>query len=163
MPSEPTESTVQDQKPWQFRPGQSGNPTGRPPGSRHAALVALDAIGTEGGEDVLRSVVEAAKGGDMRAAEILLRRLWPERKGRPVLLDLPRVQTAGDVSAALAAVTDAVAAGSLSPEEGAAFAGILEAQRRAVETEDLQRRIAALEERAVRPQGILTMPKSEDD
>jgi hypothetical protein len=123
----------------------SGNPSGRPRGSRHAALLALDAIGAEAGVDIMRSVVTAAKGGDMRAADILLRRLWPERKGRPVLLDLPAITVPSDIVAALGAVSAAVAAGDLSPEEGAAVAGILEAQRRAVETVDMERRIAALE------------------
>ena len=31
-----------------FKPGQSGNPRGKPPGTRHAALLVLDAIGAEG-------------------------------------------------------------------------------------------------------------------
>src|ERR1035437_3151830 len=82
-------------RPWQ--PGQSGNPAGKPPGARHAALVALDAIGAEGAEAVLRSVLQAAQGGDVRAADILLRRLWPERKGRPVVLDLPTMKSAADL------------------------------------------------------------------
>ena len=35
--------------------------------------------------------------------------------------------------------------GDLSPEEGGAVAAVLEAQRRAIETMELERRIAALE------------------
>jgi hypothetical protein len=50
----------------------SGNPAGRPKGARHAALAALDAIGAQGAEAVLRAVVKAAREGDMRAADIRL-------------------------------------------------------------------------------------------
>ena len=129
-----------------WQPGKSGNPSGRAKGSRHAALRALDAIGAEAGTDIMAAVVTAAKGGDMRAADILLRRLWPERKGRPVQMDLPAIMAPSDIVAALGAVAGAVAAGELSPEEGAAVAGILEAQRRAVETVEMEARIAALEQ-----------------
>lgn len=129
-----------------FQPGQSGNPLGRPTGTRHAALLALDAIGADGAKDIMHAVVGAAQSGDMRAADILLRRLWPERRGRPVLFDIPPIETASDIAAALGAVTNAVAAGDASPEEGAAMASILEAQRRAVETADLERRLTALEQ-----------------
>ncbi len=93
----------------------------------------------------MRGVVNAAKSGDMRAAEILLRRLWPERRGRPVLLDLPAISDSGDIVAALSAITGAVAGGELTPDEGAAVASIIETQRRAVETLELERRLAVLE------------------
>jgi hypothetical protein len=129
-----------------FRRGQSGNPKGRPAGAKHKALLALDAIGTEGAQDVMRAVVGAAKNGDMRAADILLRRLWPERKGRPVQMDLPAIKAPIDIVTALRALAHAVSAGELSPEEGAAMAGILEVQRRAVEAVELEQRIAALEQ-----------------
>jgi hypothetical protein len=95
-------------------------------------------------------VVEAAKGGDMRAADILLRRLWPERKGRPVNVELPALDGARGVAAALGAVAEAVAGGDLSPEEGQAVASVLETQRRAIETAELEARIAALETRTGR-------------
>src|SRR5579872_4941876 len=77
--------------------GVSGNPKGRPSGSRHAALMALDAIGSEEAEAVLKNVVSAAKSNDMRAAEILLRRVWPERKGRSVEIKFTTIETAADV------------------------------------------------------------------
>jgi hypothetical protein len=98
----------------------------------------------------MHGVVAAAKGGDMRASEILLRRLWPERKGCPVMLDLPPIETPADIAAALAAVTGAVASGVVTPEEGAALAAILEGQRRSLETVELERRLAALELAQVR-------------
>jgi hypothetical protein len=126
-----------------FMPGNSG----RPRGARHAALLALDAIGAENAHEVMQAVVDAARGGDMRAAEILLSRLWPQRKGRPVALDLPALNTAADVTTALAATAAAMAEGTLSPEEAGAVAAVIETQRRAIETLELETRIAALEAR----------------
>ena len=49
------------------------------------------------------------------------------------------------VAAALGAVAGAVAGGDLSPEEEQAVAAVLETQRRAIETAELEARIAALE------------------
>jgi hypothetical protein len=92
-------------------------------GTRHEALVALDAIGEEGAADVLRAVANAAREGDMRAAEILLGRLGPEHKGRPVSFALPAMASAADIVAALASVVQAVGAGDLSPEEAQTVAG----------------------------------------
>ena len=144
-----TENTDAIQAHGRWRPGQSGNPAGKPQGARHAALVALDVIGAGGAEDVLRAVVKAAAEGDVRAAEILLRRVWPERRGRPVIgLDLPVMTSAADLAAGLGAVVGAVAAGAISPEEGQAVAGIMEAQRRALETCQLEQRMSALEQAA---------------
>ena len=140
--------TVPKQRNRPFKPGQSGNAKGKPPGARHAALLALDALGRDAGKDIMQAVVTAAKAGDMRAADIL-RRLWPERKGRPVTLDLPAIAVPGDIVAALGVITDAVATGELSPDEGAAVVGILETQRRTVETVELERRLVALEQSAV--------------
>lgn len=139
--------TGPEQAAGRFRKGKSGNPAGRRPGSRNKALMALDKIGAEGAEAVLRQTVQAAQGGDMRAAELILSRVWPARRGRPVTLArLPAIETPADLARALGAVADAVAAGSITPDEGQAVAAVLEAQRRAVETVELAERIARLEE-----------------
>jgi hypothetical protein len=133
-----------------FPPGRSGNPAGKAPGTRNALVAALDRIGAEAAENVLRAAVKAAigdekTGGDLRAAELILSRVWPVRKGRPLALALPAMQTAADLPAALGAVVAAVAAGDLTTDEGAAVASILEAHRRSIETADLESRVAALE------------------
>jgi hypothetical protein len=126
-----------------FKPGEGG----RPRGSRSPALVALGAIGQDHAEELIRATVRTALGGDMRATEILLRRAWPERKGRPISFELPAMQTAAGLGCTVAAVTRAVAEGELTPDEAQSVASVLELQRRAIETADLERRITALEER----------------
>jgi hypothetical protein len=130
----------------QFQPGHPGGP-GRPQGSRNKATLALDQIADDAGEDILNAMVGAAKGGDMRAADLVLSRIWPARKSRPIALTLPAIQSASDVVAAVGAVADAVGAGDITPDEGQAVASILEAKRKAIETVELESRIAALGER----------------
>lgn len=128
-----------------FTSGNRGGP-GRPKGSRHRAQAALDAIGEAGAAEVLQAVLQAAKGGDMRAASILLDRIWPSRKGRAVEVTLPEVTTATGLVPALAAVIAAMARGELTPDEARAVAGVLEVQRQAIEVATLEARIAAVEE-----------------
>ena len=110
-------------------------------------LLALDRVGADNAQAVLEAALKAAKGGDMRAAELILSRVWPARKGRPVSLPLPPMETASGLVAALGAVVAATAAGELTPEEGQAVAGMLEVRRRAFETVDLEGRLAQLEAR----------------
>jgi hypothetical protein len=127
-----------------FEPGNPGGP-GRPEGSRNKATIALDKIAGDAGKDILKKMVEAAKGGDLRAAELVLSRLWPPRKGRTIAMDLPPIQDAADVVKALGAVADAVAAGEITPDEGSAVCSVLETKRRAIETVELEARITNLE------------------
>jgi thioredoxin-like negative regulator of GroEL len=137
-----TETTASDRgKDGKFAPG---NP-GRPKGAKHEALKLLDQIGTDNAEAVMRKVCEKAMAGDMKAAELVLRRLWPERKGRPVQFDLGALATAQDCVEASATVLREVAAGHLSPEEGGALAALLEAHREATVVKDLEARLARME------------------
>lgn len=128
-----------------FKAGQSGNLKGRPRGTRNVAWAALDAIGEKNAVDILKAAIEAAKKGDMRAADTILRRVWPERKGRPVSLDLPEIVDSAGVVKALSAIVRAVCAGRVTTDEAQALAGLIESQRRAIETGELEARIAALE------------------
>lgn len=130
-----------------FQPGNPGGP-GRPAGSRNAATVLLDKLASDDASDVLKATLKAAKGGDLRAADIVLSRVWPVRRGgRPVAFELPSIETAADIVRAVGNVATAVAGGELTPEEGGAVAAILEVKRKAIETTDLENRIAALENR----------------
>jgi hypothetical protein len=130
-----------------FKPGRSSNPNGRRAGSRSKVLVALDALGEGEAESIVRAMIEKAKAGDPVAGRTILERVWPPRKGARVQFELPEVTAAKDLPGAIAAVNRQVAEGDLSPHEGALIVGLLEAQRKAIETSELATRVAALEER----------------
>lgn len=130
-----------------FHPGQSGNPKGRPTGSRSKVLLALDALGEKEAESIVNAMIEKAKGGDANAGRAILDRIWPPRKGARLQFDLPEVAQANDLPGAIAAVNRQVAEGELAPEEGTVIVGLLDAQRRAIETSELAARVAQLEER----------------
>ena len=97
--------------------------------------------------DVVQAVLAAAKNGDMTAARLILDRIAPARKGRPVYLESPSVKTAADVSAAIEALTIAMASGDVTPDEAATVASVFEVRRKALETEELELRLQALEEK----------------
>jgi hypothetical protein len=118
---------------------------GRPKGCRNKSTVLLDAIGAEGIEDVIRVVQEKAKKkGNLHAAQILLDRLWP-RGPRLAPLDLPAVKTAADIVEANAALIERISEGEVPPEQANAASTVIENQRRAIETGELEKRIQQLE------------------
>src|SRR3954453_22493745 len=92
-----------------FKRGQSGNPNGRPHGSRHRTTLATDALLDGEAENLTRKAIELAKDGDTVALRLCLDRLAPVRKDRPVAFTLPKLDTASDTKAAVAAILQAVA------------------------------------------------------
>jgi len=131
-----------------FKPGQSGNPSGRPKGARHRTTVAIEALLDGEGEAITRKAIEAAKAGDMVAIRLVLDRICPPRKTRPLHIELPPIHGAGGIAEAQQEVLRATCAGELLIEEAQALSGLLEARRRALETQELEARLIELEGRA---------------
>jgi hypothetical protein len=127
-----------------FKPGNRG----KPKGARHRSTVMAEKLMADDVEDIVKAVATAAKTGDMSAARIVLDRLAPVRRGRPVQFDLPIGTDAAGISAAFDAVLNAVARGTLTREEGSAIGILLEARRKAIETAELDARLMALERSA---------------
>jgi hypothetical protein len=131
-----------------FAPGNAIGARGRPQGSKHKATLAVEALLDGEIETITRKVVEKAKEGDLLAARLCLERVMPPAKSRRVNLDLPKIETPQDLVVALAEVIDAMGAGEIALDEAAVVAGVLEAKRKAIETVELERRLAALEQRS---------------
>lgn len=128
-----------------FKPGQSGNPAGRPKGSRHKVTLAIEAILEGEAEALTRKAVELAQAGDITALRLCMDRLAPVRRDRPVTFDLPKIETADDLPKATQAIMEAVAGGELTPSEAAELGKLVDAHAKAIEVTDLHRRLAALE------------------
>ena len=134
--------------PGQFKKGQSGNPAGRPRGARNRATLMIAALLDEEGPRLMREAIDRALDGDSLLLRCCVTRMVPVPRGRPVELDLAEGSAAGDVLASLTATVRAMAEGTISPLEAADVAEVLEGQRRAVETGDLERRLTRLEDAA---------------
>lgn len=132
-----------------FTPGQSGNPAGKPPGSRHKATLAAEALLDGEAVGLTRKAVEMALAGDGPALRICLERILPARKDRPVSFALPDMKTAADAVGAMGAVANAVAGGELTPGEAAEFAKLIEVFTKTLETFEFEARLRKLEGRNV--------------
>jgi Family of unknown function (DUF5681) len=128
-----------------FSKGQSGNPAGKPPGARHRATMAAEALLDGEVQALTRKAIERGLEGDGVALRLCLERILPARKDRPVKFDLPPVETASDISKALGAIAKSMAAGELTPDEAGTVATIMEAHRKAIETVELEERVRRLE------------------
>ena len=127
-----------------WKPGVSGNPKGKTPGSgelqKLRATLAADVPG------ILAGLVTAAKGGDIQAARLILERILPPVKAieQAVELQLPND---GTLTAKASAVLSAAAAGELAPGQAAQLIAALGTLAKISEVDELAARITALEVR----------------
>jgi hypothetical protein len=137
-----TEPNTSGLRPW--RKGQSGNPNGRRAKGLATAERLRNALVKEL-PDILRTVVEAAKNGDMTAAKTILERVLPPLKAveAPTLLEFPTDTLSNQGQAIL----QAMASGALSPGQAVQLLGAMSAQAKIVEVDDMARRLTELERR----------------
>ncbi len=133
-----------------FKKGQSGNPAGRKQGSRNSVTIRAAELLDGEAEALTRKAIELALSGDTIALRLCLERICPPRRDRPIKVKMAHVETPQDVLQAIAKVVDAVARGAITPSEGQALASLIETQRKAIETVEIEQRLAAVE-RSVDP------------
>jgi hypothetical protein len=114
----------------QFAPGCSGNPRGRPIGSRNRASVMAEALEEGEPAKLIREYADAAHGGDKVALRFCVGRLVPPVRGRTIVLDLPEGMEL-DFRRGYQRVARAVFDGEITPEEGLTLVRLLAAGKNA--------------------------------
>jgi hypothetical protein len=99
------------------QPGQSGNPAGRPPGSRNKKTLEMEEMLAERAEAAVKNMLDRAERGEPTAMRLCMERIAPTGANRPVAIELPPVDTPDDVAAATRVVMKALAAGAISARE----------------------------------------------
>lgn len=130
-----------------FKPGQSGNPGGLPKGTKRHATAILEALVDDEGGEVARKCVALAKAGDVACIRIVMERLLPPRKDRPITIDLPKLETPADAVTVMGALFHAVASGQVTPSEAGDLGKLVDQYVRASEVLELERRLQDLEDR----------------
>lgn len=136
-------TTVERTPSGQFAPGRSGNPAGRP----KSASVELRRQLAEHGPALVSKAVELALAGDPQALRICLDRIAPPLKSTaaPVTVELP---TDAGLAGTARAFVDAAAQGRLAPDIAATLVQAVSGLARVVEIDEIEKRLAALEEAA---------------
>ncbi len=124
---------------------KKGNP-GRPPGTRTKLHTLSQKLMADDAKAVVESVINAAKAGDMVAAKLVVDRIHPRPRDLTITIDLPPCPLVADVPVVTQLIMDAVAQGEISPSEGSSICnGVLAAHQKALETVQLEQRLAAVE------------------
>ena len=129
-----------------FKPGQSGNPNGRPKisNSQRAMREALQNYLDGNTEtDVLNAVIEGALAGDMQAANLILSRLYAPLKAVQPSEQFPLNGTTAAEKAS--SILDAIASGALAPDVGRSLIDAVSSLLKIQEITELAQRLEAIE------------------
>lgn len=139
-------STEGNENNGQFAKGTSGNPAGRPTGSRNHATLLMEAMLEGESHELTRKAIDLGKAGNTYALRLCLDRLMPAGKDRLVHFELPPIRGLEDVPAAMVSIITAISEGKITPQEGEVISRILAEHARALTTQDVERRLQKLEQ-----------------
>jgi hypothetical protein len=104
-----------------FQPGQSGNPAGRPRGSRNKRTVIVEKLLDDSAGQLTTVAIARATDGDPAALRACMDRVAPRLRHRPLDFDLPDLVTLADTPGAIAAIAQGLSHGELDREEAIAL------------------------------------------
>jgi hypothetical protein len=125
-----------------FAKGNPGGP-GRPRNAVSTMAGALDRRGADVAEELMAMTIEKARNGSLEAAEMVLKRVWPARRNRPIELEPVAGDGLRNLLTEHAALAAAMMNGDVTPQDAQAATRVFKAlqdqmaraegQRRAVE------------------------------
>lgn len=130
-----------------FQPGTSGNPQGRKPGTGHRQQL-FNSLVEPHKEALVDTALKLALAGNESMLRLFLERMLPAKPVDDVVPIEVSVTGAKRTEVLLAygeAILVAVSRGEMTPDQGSALMGIIDAQRKNIETTELASRLAEIE------------------
>jgi hypothetical protein len=121
-----------------FAKGNPGGP-GRPRNPVSAIAGELDRLGVEAAPELVRDTVAKARKGDPKATELVLRRVWPTRRHRPIELDPGPGDGLRNLLAEHAALAEMMMNGDVTPQEAQAATRVFKALQEQIRRADDQK------------------------
>ena len=128
-----------------FKPGQSGNPKGKPKGTKDKRT-ALRALLAPHAHDLIEKAVALALDGDTTALKLCLDRCIPAYKPQPTPVQF--TPTGDTLTDQARAIITAMASGEIPPDVATNMLTALGNLGKIQEFDEFERRIAALEEQS---------------
>jgi hypothetical protein len=127
-----------------FRPGESGNPGGREPGSRNRRTIAAEEKLFARADELVDDLVRRALAGEPAAMRLCAERVLPVR-GRPLPIDLPPIRHLDHAQKAAQVIVTALKEGALSAREAVDLLRVVEGLTRLTGTVGICKKIARRE------------------
>jgi hypothetical protein len=127
-----------------FKPGQSGNPKGRAPGSKDKRQRWREAL-AERLPDLIEQLEAKARAGDQFAIKMILERVAPPLRPQGPTVLIPELASAGTLVDKAEAILKATGEGLLPVDTARALLDSVAALAKIREVDDILRRVEALE------------------
>ena len=126
-----------------FQPGQSGNPAGRPRGSRNKSTVIMEKLLDDSAGKLTTAAIAQAIAGDPAALRACIERVAPRLRHRPVDFAMPRLVTLADAPVAIDAIAQGLAHGELNLDEAATFLRVVRDFTQSIAADERDKRAGA--------------------
>ena len=129
-----------------FAKGVSGNPAGRPQGSRNRSTALRDLISDDQSEAILNTMIKAAMEGNLTAARYLLDRVAPASHSQSIMIALPPIETVEAGAKAIDATLKAVGQGDIPLNEAKEMIELIKDRIKLIETVGFEQRLLKVEQ-----------------
>jgi len=129
-----------------FAKGVSGNPAGRPQGSRNRATPLRELISDDQSDAIVNMMIKAAMDGNLTAARYLLDRLAPASPSQPIMIDLPLIDTVEAGAQAIDVTLKAVGQGDITLNEAKEVIELIKDRIKLIETVSFEQRLLKVEQ-----------------
>ncbi len=129
-----------------FKPGESGNPDGRPKGSRDKRTQYRELFEPHA-DDLIQKAIDLALAGDTTCLKMCIDRLVSPFRAKNATVTLDDIE--GTLTEKGEKIINAMGKGELSPSDASSMLTALAAQVRIVEIDELEKRVLKLEAKNV--------------